>query len=159
MTILRRSSKFVSNGRNRITNLSAAVVFWVTSYARSAWAVQAHGGAEGLVSHEIGHILFVAGMIYMLFQIDRVRSRTTAWVRFLWFLYVIILWNIVTLTGHFMHEYVRPEQIHKINGRIVAYTISGLSDAYFYLTRLDHLLLVPALLFLLMALKKWRTES
>ncbi|HYW80140.1 MAG TPA: hypothetical protein VE890_11215, partial [Thermoguttaceae bacterium] len=119
--------------------LAAAVCFWLAGPVQSAWAVQAHGGSEGLVSHQIGHILFVAGMAFMLFHLAKSRSRTAAWVRFQWFLYLIILWNILAFTGHWMRAYHWPEHMLKVDGRTVAFQISDLSDAVFFLTRLDHI--------------------
>ncbi|MEK6250000.1 MAG: hypothetical protein N2C12_17585 [Planctomycetales bacterium] len=155
----KRITKFEWCGRNWITVLPAVILFWLAGAAQPAWAVQGHGGTEGLVSHEIGHVLFIAGMVFILAYLSRQRFRSSAWLKFRCFLYLIILWNILTFTGHYMREYVGPEQMHKVGGRTVAFAISDLPDAYFYLTRLDHLLLVPALLFLLLALKQWRVES
>ena len=37
----------------------------------------------------------------------------------------------------------------------MGYSIDSLFDLFFYLTRLDHLVLLPSFLFLLLALKKW----
>lgn len=161
MSLCQESDRMRPQQRTRrwIAVLSATVCFWLTGPAQSAWAVQEHGGAEGLVSHEIGHILYVAGMAFVLFHLAKSGARTTAWLRFRWFLYLIILWNILTFTGHWMRAAHWPDHMQKVGGHTVAYQISDLSDAIFYLTRLDHILLVPALLFLLLALKSWRAES
>lgn len=136
-----------------------ALVLGLSGSVQPAWAVQGHGGAEGLVSHEIGHVLYVAGMLFMLFHVMRSRFRSAAWMRFRCFLCFMILWNFLTFSGHWMREYVASEQFHEADGHTVAFTVSNPSDAFFYLTRLDHLLLVPALLCLLLALRKWRAES
>lgn len=121
----------------------------------SAWAVQTHGGAEGLISHEIGHFLFVSGMGYLLFRLYRPKTTEPGWSEFRGFSWLIIGWNILTFTGHWMNEFVAPAKYIKSSGRIVAFSIEGPLDALFYLTRLDHLVLVPAFIFLLVALRKW----
>ncbi|MEN8142698.1 MAG: hypothetical protein ABFQ82_03760 [Thermodesulfobacteriota bacterium] len=119
------------------------------------WAVQQHGGAEGLVAHQIGHALFVAGIGYLLFMISRSGLKGSGWLRFKIFLGLIIAWNFLTFSGHWMREFLDPAKLTKLDGKLISYKIDGLADAYFYLTRLDHLLLVPAFFFLYLSLRKW----
>jgi len=119
-------------------------------------AVQQHGGAEGLVSHQIGHILFISGMIYLLYRVYHNRISGPGWFEFKSFLWLIILWNILTFSGHWMRELVRSERFLKQGTQVTAFTVTDTFDAFFYLTRLDHLLLVPSFLFLFFALHKWR---
>ena len=57
-----------------------------------------------------------------------------------------------------MREHVDPATYTRVNNQIVSYQIDGIVDGYFYLTRLDHLLLVPAFVFLLLSLRKWRQQ-
>ena len=121
-----------------------------------AWAVQAHGGSEGLVAHLIGHVLFTGGMAYLYLRLRRNPQHGPGWPEFTWFLGLIIAWNVLTFSGHWMHEHVGGGHYLRAGGRIVAFRVGGLGDAYFYLTRLDHLLLVPAFASLLLALRKWR---
>jgi len=123
-----------------------------------AWAVQAHGGAEGLVSHQIGHILFVVGMGYLLIRLHFLRMRGEGWCEFKAFLWTVIGWNILTFSGHWLHEVVSPEKFIRLEGKTIAFSVTNFSDAYFYLTRLDHLVLVPALVFLLLAIRRWRVQ-
>jgi hypothetical protein len=123
------------------------------------WAVQSHGGAEGLISHEIGHFLFALGMGYLLFRINRNAIRGKGWFEFKVFLLFILAWNILTFTGHWMAEKISEEKYQIVSGNIHSFNITDLFDLYFYFTRLDHLLLVPSFLFLLLALRKWREKQ
>jgi hypothetical protein len=125
-------------------------------FPESLLAVQSHGGAEGLISHEIGHILFAIGMGYLLFRINRNSIQGRGWFEFKVFLWLILAWNILTFSGHWMAEEISREKYQVISGKIHSFTISGLLDLYFYLTRLDHLLLLPSFVFLFIALRKWR---
>jgi len=134
-------------------------VFCLLLTAAPAMAVQAHGGSEGLVAHQIGHLLFFAGMFYLLCTIGRSWDNGLGWREFKRFLWLILLWNVLTFSGHWLHECVPVEKYLRQAGRVVAFAIDSPVDAYFYLTRLDHLLLVPAFAFLLRALYRWREEG
>ena len=78
--------------------------------AEPAFAVQQHGGAEGLVSHQIGHILFISGMIDLLYRIYHNHITGPGWLEFKAFLWLVIMWNILTFAGHWMREIVDPEK-------------------------------------------------
>ena len=125
----------------------------------SAAAVQQHGGAEGLVSHQIGHILFIAGMLYLLYRIHIHKISGPGWFEFKYFLFLIIFWNILTFSGHWMHELVNPARFFKEGPKVAYFTITDSFDALYYFTRLDHLLLVPSFVFLFFALQKWRRRQ
>lgn len=125
----------------------------------TSWAVQAHGGAEGLVSHQIGHALFIIGMGYLLFRLYHIQTKGIGWFEFKVFLWLIIGWNLLTFSGHWMHELVAPGKFIKSGGNVISFSVTDFSDAYFYLTRLDHLLLVPSFIFLLLAIRKWRLKQ
>lgn len=136
-----------------------ASILVALSMPQVAWAVQAHGGAEGLVSHQIGHALFTLGMGYLLFKLYRMHQAGPGWGSFKAFLWLLILWNIVTFSGHWMNEFVDPENFLRTNGHTVAFRVTDLTDAVYYLTRLDHLFLVPSFSCLLLALKKWSQHA
>lgn len=135
------------------------LLFFAGLDAPCAWAVQAHGGAEGLVSHQIGHILFITGMAYLLSRVHQNQTTRPGWPEFKGFLVFIILWNCITFTGHWLNEIVDPAKYVKVDGQTVGYTITNFTDFVFYFSRLDHLLLVPSFFLLMMALKKWRRTS
>lgn len=135
-------------------------VFAVTLMAaRPAFAVQAHGGAEGLVSHQIGHVLFIVGMGYLLYRVCLAHLLKPGWREFKYFLSGIILWNCITFVGHWMREVVAPEKFSMVDGHIVSFTITGFSDVFYYLTLLDHLFLVPSFVFLLLAIRRWGQQA
>jgi hypothetical protein len=141
--------------RIKLLLLAGIMLFWPAQ----ALAVQQHGGTEGLVAHQIGHILFLAGIIYLLYKMLSTNINDPGWFEFKVFLWLIIGWNVLTFTGHWLREVVDPAGFSKIDGRTISYAVDGVVDAYFYLTRLDHLLLVPAFIFLFLALRKWGEQS
>lgn len=138
----------------------AALIFLaLTLHASPVWAVQAHGGAEGLVSHQIGHFLFTTGMGYLLFRLRSMRQAGLGWLEFKTFIWLLIAWNVVTFSGHWMNEFVAKENFIKDHANTLSFTIENFHDAIYYLTRLDHLILVPSFAFLLIALRKWRMSQ
>ena len=147
---------FLSHNWHRLACTAAAVLFWSLAAADPAAAVQQHGGAEGLVAHQIGHVLFVAGMLILLVRVHQKRLQECGWGYFKGFLWLIILWNILTFSGHALQEVMPPDSFHRCNGQVLSFTIHNVADFIFYLSRLDHLLLVPAFLALLRALTLWR---
>ncbi len=136
----------------------ATLVFLLLS-ANPTWAVQTHGGAEGLVSHQIGHFLFILGMGYVLFRLRTMRLKGKGWAEFKGFVWLLIVWNVITFSGHWMDELVAREKIIRDHANTLYFHVGTLFDAIYYLTRLDHLILVPAFAFLLLALRKWRLQS
>lgn len=128
-------------------------------FPHSAWAVQQHGGAEGLISHQIGHFLFISGMFYLLYRLHYFSPSGPGWFEFKLFVWLIICWNVLTFYGHWHQELIDPAQFLRTNGNTTGFIISAPMDVLFYLSRLDHLLLLPAFLCLFMALAKWRKHS
>ena len=128
-------------------------------HPQAAWAVQAHGGAEGLVSHQLGHLLFVIGLVTLLVRIHDHKLVDIGWREFKFFLWLLLFWNLQTFSGHWMREVASDLNFVKSNGQVVSYHITNIFDFFFYLTRLDHLLLVPAFLFLFLALRRWEAAQ
>ena len=124
-----------------------------------AWAVQTHGGAEGLLTHQIGHLLFAFGMGYLLTRLYHIQLKSQGWFEFKIFLWLILVWNFLTFSGHWLNESMATEKFIRSNGDIVAFSITNLTDILFYLSRLDHLILVPSFLFLMLSLYKWRRQE
>ncbi|MEN8199423.1 MAG: hypothetical protein ABFR63_05050 [Thermodesulfobacteriota bacterium] len=120
-----------------------------------AYAVQSHSGTEGLLTHQIGHFLFFTGMLVLLYRVKQNRLHKPGWPEFTRFLYIILFWNILTFSGHWLHEYIRPEQFVRHGHQTIGLQVDTASDLIFYLSRLDHLLLVPAIFMLFLAIRKW----
>ncbi|MCL7488161.1 MAG: hypothetical protein M8357_08320 [Desulfobulbaceae bacterium] len=139
--------------------LCAFFLFVALLLPQAAWAVQQHGGAEGLVSHQIGHLLFIFGMFFLLYRLHISVQSGPGWREFKLFVWLIICWNFLTFYGHWHREFIDPAKLLTMNGKTTGFMISGPMDLLFYFSRLDHLLLVPAFLFLLMALTRWRKTA
>ena len=136
-----------------------ALILFFCLLAAPVWAVQSHGGAEGLVSHQLAHLLFIVGVFFLLVHLVRLKFGGQGWRQFYLFLTLIIFWNVLTFSGHWLNEYVGRGKLIKHSGQPIAFVPEGFLDYFYYLSRMDHLLLVPAFAFLLIALKKWKASS
>ncbi len=144
-----------SAGRHNLRILRLVPILLTLAAATPAWAVQRHGNSEGLVVHQLGHLLFIVGMAYLVSHLGRLRLTGPGWKAFRGFLWTIIAWNFLTFSGHWLDEKINTDQFITSSGQISAITINNFTDAYFFLTRLDHLLLVPAFFLLMLALHRW----
>ena len=132
-----------------------ALFFLMLLNASTAHAVQSHGYREGIVAHLIGHVLFIIGASSLLFRIYTQKWTGPGWPQFKSFLWLIIFWNCLTAAGHWLKEFETIKYCLGSSGNIECYHATGLADYIFYASRLDNLILLPAIIFLLLALKKW----
>ena len=140
-------------------NLYVFFVLVPLLFPQAAWAVQQHGGAEGLVSHQVGHLLFICGMFFLLYRLHISAPSGPGWTAFRLFILLIICWNFLTFYGHWHRELIDPDKLLAVNGKTTGFIISGSMDILFYFSRLDHLLLLPAFLCLFTALTRWRKQA
>lgn len=123
-----------------------------------AQAVQSHGGIEGVVFHELGHLLFFGGILCILIPGGIERWKAPGWRSFQKFLYLILFWNILTFIEHIMDIGPIAENIIRSNGAATGFLLDSAAGAFYYVSRLDHLVLVPALYFLMHALQIWTAK-
>lgn len=142
----------------RLGRLIVLLPFFILA-AVPARAVQVHGGIEGLVIHQIGHILFAGVMLFLLVIGLKSHWCGAGWGRFKCFLKLIIVWNILTFTGHWLRLVIDDGKFVRLAGKTVGFRIESFVDAVFYLASLDHLLLLPALICLAVALRQWKTAT
>lgn len=120
-----------------------------------AYGIHTHDGTEGLISHQLGHFLFTSAMVVLLLRWSKSHLTGPGWYEFRGFLWVVILWNICTFTGHWMREAMKPDFLVYPNGHVAAFQINTFPDLIFYLTNLDYLFMVPAFFLLFLAIRKW----
>lgn len=135
----------------------------LVSIPATALAVQQHGGLEGLVAHQLGHLLFLTGMVFLLYRLRHPQTRPLVegrgWYAFRLFIWLIILWNLLTFYGHWHDEVISADKFVLVDGKRTALIINHPLDLLYYFSRLDHLILLPAFLCLLQALRRWRAQG
>jgi hypothetical protein len=123
-----------------------------------AFATQTHGQPEGLYAHQMAHAFFIISMwIFDFWLRQRKLVNEPGW-RFIQIAAVLfILWNVDAMAVHFLDE-----QVHILKTGIVEMWhiqidyeegYRGLAVLY-YMLKLDHLLCVPAMIYLYLGLKR-----
>jgi len=124
----------------------------------AAWATQAHGGPEGLYVHQVAHIFFAFSMGLLIYWLNKWRLTFSAGWRFIQYAaFLFIVWNLDAFASHWLEEQSSLIQIHRIASMKVNIATAPGYDwvaMVYYLTKLDHLLCVPALFFLFLGLRK-----
>ena len=142
----------------RILLLGCCLLLWPAA----AWALQTHPAPEGLYGHQLAHVFFIVSMgffTYWLQTTGLVRQRGWRSLQISCFLF--ILWNLDTFTVHWL-EHTMTKDMFVTTGldwsKKLAMTEDWRSWVY-YFGKFDHLLCVPAILFLLMGLRHLYKEA
>jgi len=120
----------------------------------SALAIQTHGPLEGLVVHQIGHFLYGLAMLGFSLRIRRSHlSRRPSWRLMAAGSLLLALWNGWAFVAHILNRTVPADHfLVSPAGVRTGLEISTPVDALFYLFKMDHLLSVPALVLIYLAL-------
>ena len=134
----------------------AVLIGWLLPGA--VLAVQEHGAPEGIYSHQGAHVFFTASMGLLIFWLRQRRLvREPGWRCIQYAALFFILWNIDAFTAHFLDEQLGVlDTVMAAPGKIkieVDENLTALGWLY-YMAKLDHLLCVPAMLFLYAGLRR-----
>ena len=126
--------------------------------AKPAMATQGHGGIEGVYAHQFAHLFFLFSMGSLIYWLrERGLVRDPGWRMIQYSALFFILWNIDTVLVHALDDQFELIQVQRIGTWRIHLTDSfdhnALKVAY-YLAKLDHLLCVPALVFLYVGLRR-----
>lgn len=126
--------------------------------AEPAFATQAHSAPEGLYTHQLAHIFFIISMGVLIYWLrSRQLVQSAAWRYIQYAALFFILWNLDAFTVHLLEEQLAVIDIQRINLWQINITANNHSKALvwlYYFAKLDHLLCVPALLFLYFGLRR-----
>jgi len=126
-----------------------------------AHATQGHGGIEGILVHQAAHVLFALAMGFLAFRIKRDELPVRkGWRNVQYAAILFILWNVDTVFVHFVDEQVKLVTVERLSsGQLhISSPVPGLAVMY-YIAKLDHLLCVPAIGFLLAGLRQLVTQA
>lgn len=131
---------------------------WLLIRPGIAMATQGHGGIEGVYAHQFGHLFFIISMgilIYWLRRIDLIAQIGWRYIQYAALFF--ILWNLDAMAVHFLDDQsgiIQVGQLDRWHLKITARAGFEFLIPFYYLAKLDHLLCVPALLFLFFGLKR-----
>lgn len=128
----------------------------------TALATQAHAAPEGLYSHQLAHIFFIISMGSLIFWLKKRRLTDQKGWRYVQYAAVcLVLWNIGAFAAHAMDEQFLLVNVTRLDNWHIEIvppaSFPGLSLIY-YLCKLDHLLCVPALIFLYAGLRQFKKD-
>ena len=131
--------------------------------AEPALATQAHSAPEGLYAHQLAHIFFIISMGVLIYWLRARRLvRMVGWRYIQYAALFFILWNLDAFSVHLLEEQIAVIEVQRLDAwqiRISASNDSGLLTRLYYAAKLDHLLCVPALLFLYFGLRRLLKET
>lgn len=119
-------------------------------------AVQVHGPPEGYYAHQLAHSFFAAALVYLLYLLHvRPVGKGKAWSCFKLSLLFFLLWNVWTLTEHWLSNQL-PAEAFATSGSLWEHRFVpqlNFANLLYYITRFDHLLCLPGIWFLMQSLK------
>ncbi len=123
---------------------------------QNAHAIQLHSSLEGIITHQVGHLFFLLSMVALIFTISgKGLDKQKGWRLIQYSAFFFILWNLNTITAHFLDNQIHAVKIENISlTQIKVVTENGspvLAWVYYFL-KLDHFLCVPAMFFLYLGL-------
>lgn len=130
-------------------------------FASPAWALQSHGAPEGIYVHQMAHVLFLSALTYLYWHTRKTQELSSrGWKYLQLFCLLLIVWNIMAFTGHELFEHLDSHDFleHDSWNQRLAPPITFPKILY-YITKMDHFLLVPALLALVISLRTFYHEA
>jgi hypothetical protein len=131
--------------------------------AEPAMATQAHSAPEGLYAHQLAHIFFIVSMGVLVYWLrERKLVQAVGWRFIQYSALFFILWNVDAFFVHLVEEQLVLVDIQRIGLWDIHITTPMKSQALlwlYYAAKLDHLLCVPALLFLFFGLRRLLKEA
>lgn len=139
------------------------VLAWILFNPEIAGATQGHGGIEGVYVHQMAHIFFIISMGVLIYWLkERGLSRETGWRLIQCSALFFILWNLDTILVHSLDDQFEIIDVQRIGTWQILindrFDSTGLKIIY-YFAKLDHLLCVPALIFLFLGLKRLTKDA
>lgn len=116
------------------------------------YATQLHASAEGIITHQIGHLFFLFSMVALIFTITgKGLDKQKGWRLIQFSAFFFILWNMDAVMAHFFDNQIHAVKIENMSLdkiRVVTEKGSSILAWFYYFLKMDHLLCVPAMLFL-----------
>ncbi|MBV5316206.1 MAG: hypothetical protein JZU50_00200 [Desulfobulbaceae bacterium] len=122
-----------------------------------ALALQVHGEPEGLYVHQMAHLHYIFAIGYFFWDIRRSSFTGRGWRYLQLFCILMTCWNMIAFVGHLAGVYLDPQALlqadHYFQTRLLGpFT---LNKYLYFITKLDHLIYVPAMFFLFLGLRSF----
>jgi hypothetical protein len=151
---------------HELSRLTVAALVWVSAsilWPAEALATQGHAGIEGVWVHQFAHLFFLFSMLLLIYWLRKAGLvKMPGWRYIQYAALFFILWNADTILVHFLDEQIRAVRVEAIGDwqiRVIAAGGRTWLAAAYYLAKLDHLLCVPAMVFLMLGLRHMLKET
>ncbi|MDY0360032.1 MAG: hypothetical protein RBR08_01115 [Desulforegulaceae bacterium] len=146
----------------KTTSICVITLIILILFPDTSYSIQAHGGSEGIVVHQLGHIFFLFSLLalgYWLKSKWALKGKSKLYLRLSCLF--LVLWNFDVIFMHFLDEQTEIINVLRSGFEIsIISTINSNSLEYlYYFGKMDHILCVPALFFLYKGLKSIETEK
>ena len=122
-----------------------------------AQALQVHGPPEGLYVHQMAHLHYIFALGYFFWDIRRSSFTGRGWRYLQMFCILMTCWNLLAFIGHLAGAYLAPESLQQTDCYLQTRLLGPLTlhKVLYFVTKLDHLIYVPALFFLFLGLRSF----
>ncbi len=147
--------------KQRLLQIQAFFLILPLFSATPALAIQSHGPPEGLYVHLIGHLLYGLAMVGFALRIRISKlAKDTAWRFMAVGAILFACWNAWAIVAHIVAKNISADHFLLNEQGIRTALVMDTPVAWFYyLLKMDHLICVPALLLIYLALRKMNSRS
>ncbi len=136
------------------------ILLLLLGQTENAWALQSHSAPEGMYVHQMAHVLFMGALAYLYWHTRRSPALVSkGWKYLQIFCILLFCWNLLAFTGHEAFEHLSLADF--INKNSFQERISApltFTKTLYFISKMDHLLNVPALLALVISLRTFYLE-
>ena len=120
----------------------------------AATAFQSHPAPEGLYVHQLAHWFFILAMGMLAYWLQANSfTREKGWRLIQVSCILLILWNLVAFTGHWVEEMIPNTVISGEPDWTQRIVVDSVWTGLYYAFKLDHLMQVPAVICLLLGIR------
>ncbi|MDY6792898.1 MAG: hypothetical protein SWH54_16660 [Thermodesulfobacteriota bacterium] len=140
-----------------------AAFLWTILSPDPALSTCDYGRPEGVHIHQLAHIFFIISMGILIYRLKNKQClRSPGWKFIQYSAFFFILWSLDASAVHFLDEQLNIIQIKTIGlwqVKINDYFDNNLLKFFYYLARMDYLLLLPGFIFLYYGLIRLLNEK
>ena len=144
--------KNLHNIKSFLKIIPAITIAGLILFPIDGYATQLYPDSVGIITHQIGHFFFLFSMVTLIFAITgKGLNKQKGWRLIQYAAFFFILWNLCAITTHFFDNQIHAVRIENISLgkiKIITNNDSLMLAWFYYVLKLDHLLCVPAMLFL-----------
>jgi hypothetical protein len=120
-------------------------------------ALQVHGAPEGLYVHQMAHVHYIFALGYFFWDIRRSSFTGRGWRYLQMFCILTACWNLLAFIGHAAGARLDPAALVQVDNYLDTRLVAPLTlnKSLYFITKLDHLIYVPALFFLYLGLRSF----